>query len=183
MNSFLGRLYGARTLFSITCDSGKSISNYSCFAGEDEILLLPGREFKVTDCSDMGNQLYMIQLKEIQPPFPHIATISLPGSPVIGELPVKKEKHGETPPTLFKSKPPAPQPVTPVKLSYSEKRLVDADMQHVMHEALVEKRCTNLDLSQNKITEEGAAILAKAIQNNKVRSSMVMSSKLIIRHV
>ena len=66
---FLGKT-GPRTLFTITCDSGKSIINHSRFVGEEEVLLLPGREFKVVGCLDMGNQLHMIQLKEIQPPFP-----------------------------------------------------------------------------------------------------------------
>ena len=172
-DQFFGKT-GARTLFSITCDSGKSIINHSCFVGEEEVLLLPGREFKVVGCLDMGNQLHMIQLKEIQPPFPHIATIMLPSPAVIGEHSVKGDKQGETHLKNLASEPHTPKPVTPVELSYFSKELVDADMQRVMHQALVEKRCTNLDLSQNQITHEGAVIIAKAIQNNKVRPSTVL---------
>ena len=77
--------------------------------------------------------------------------------------------------------PPALQPVIPVELSYSWKGFTDADMQRVMHEALVEKRCTSLDLSWNKITDEGAAIEARAIQNNQVKSSMLIGLDMKIR--
>ena len=178
---FLGK-NGARTLFSITCDSGKSIINHSYFVGEEEVLLLPGREFGVVECLDMGNQLHMIQLKEIQPPFPHIATIMLPSRPVISKQPLKDEPHRKTPLDNWASKSPTPKPVTPLELSYSSKGLVDADMQRVMHQALVEKRCTILDLSSNGITHEGAVIIAKAIQNNKVRPSTVLSSDLMMTH-
>ena len=152
-DQFFGKT-GARTLFSIECDTGKSIIEHSYFEGEDEILLLPGRELRVVGCLTMAHQLHMVQLKEIQPPFPNIAMIV----------------------------PPAPQPVIPVKLSYSCEGLVDADMQRVMHQALVEKRCTSLDLSRNEITYEGAVIIAKAIQNNKVRPSTVLSSDLMMTH-
>ena len=177
---FLGKT-GPRTLFTITCDSGTSIINHSRFVGEDEILLLPGREFKVSGCLDLGHQLHMIQLREIEPPFPHIASIQLPSPPIIDEVILKKKTQSEIPGKL-KSKPPAPQPVTPVELSYSYEGLCDADMQRVMHEALLEKQCTSLNLSGNQITHEGAVIIAKAIQNNKVRPSTVLSSDLMKTH-
>ena len=86
---------GARTLFSIECDTGKSIINHSCFY-EEEILLLPGREFQVVGCLHLGPEAHMIQLREIEPQYPNIATISLPAAPVIGERSVRQEKRGET---------------------------------------------------------------------------------------
>jgi len=68
---FLGKS-GIRTLFSIECDSGKNIRSHSYYAEEDEVLLLPARQFEVIGCLDQGNGLQIIQLKETQPKFPLI---------------------------------------------------------------------------------------------------------------
>ncbi|CAF4478613.1 unnamed protein product [Rotaria sp. Silwood2] len=68
---FLGK-EGIRTLFSIECDSGKNIRSHSFYAEEDEVLLLPARQFEVIGCLDQGNGLQIIQLREIQPKFPLI---------------------------------------------------------------------------------------------------------------
>ncbi|CAF1536537.1 unnamed protein product, partial [Rotaria sordida] len=45
---------------------------------EDEILLLPARQFKVKSCLDSGNELYIIQLKEICPPHPLLEPVPTP---------------------------------------------------------------------------------------------------------
>jgi hypothetical protein len=66
---FLG-LTGARTFFTIECTSGKDIRQHSLFQKEDEILLLPGREFQVISSLNQSGGLHMIQLKEIEPPYP-----------------------------------------------------------------------------------------------------------------
>lgn len=71
---FLGKK-GVRTLFTIECHTGKDIRKHSFYHDEDEILLLPGRQFKVVSCLDSGNSLYMIHLKEIEPPFALLASI------------------------------------------------------------------------------------------------------------
>jgi hypothetical protein len=68
---FLGKS-GIRTLFSIECESGKNIRSHSFYADEDEILLLPARQFEVIGCLDQGNGLQIVQLKETQPKFPLI---------------------------------------------------------------------------------------------------------------
>ncbi|CAF1627887.1 unnamed protein product [Didymodactylos carnosus] len=59
---------GSRTIFSIECLNGKSITQHSYYKTEDEILLLPAIYFKVHSQFDAGNGLYIIQLKEIKPP-------------------------------------------------------------------------------------------------------------------
>ncbi|CAF2066600.1 unnamed protein product [Rotaria magnacalcarata] len=79
---FLGTT-GPRTFFTIESDSGKDIRKYSCYQVEDEILLLAARQFKVVACLSQGENLYMIQLKEIQPPFPLIDLVPKP-SPLPG---------------------------------------------------------------------------------------------------
>jgi hypothetical protein len=68
---FLGKS-GTRTLFSIECDSGKNIRSHSYYAEEDEVLLLPARQFEVIGCLDQGNGLQIVQLRETKPKFPLI---------------------------------------------------------------------------------------------------------------
>ncbi|CAF3339330.1 unnamed protein product [Rotaria socialis] len=75
--AFLGET-GPRTFFTIECDSGKDIQKYSCYQAEDEILLPAARQFKVVSCLSQGKNFYMIQLKEIQPPFPLIELVPQP---------------------------------------------------------------------------------------------------------
>lgn len=68
---FLGK-NGTRTLFNIESSSGKNICSHSFYPGEDEILLLPARQFQVLGCLDQGNGLQIVQLKETKPEFPLI---------------------------------------------------------------------------------------------------------------
>ncbi|CAF1473357.1 unnamed protein product, partial [Rotaria sordida] len=58
--------------------TGKNIKNHSFMPTEDEILLLPARQFKVKSCLDSGNELYIIQLKEICPPHPLLEPVPTP---------------------------------------------------------------------------------------------------------
>ncbi|CAF4806046.1 unnamed protein product, partial [Rotaria magnacalcarata] len=53
---------------------------------EDEILLPAARQFKVVACLSQGKDLYMVQLKEIQPQFPLIELVPKP-SPTPGPSP------------------------------------------------------------------------------------------------
>jgi hypothetical protein len=60
---------GERTLFSIECLHGKSISNHSYFKHtENEIILMPGSYFEVIGQSNPSPQRHIIYLKEISPP-------------------------------------------------------------------------------------------------------------------
>lgn len=62
----------SRTLFVITCRSGKDIRKYSCFPSEQEVLLPAARQFKVVSCLNQNSDLHIVQLEEIQPKFPLI---------------------------------------------------------------------------------------------------------------
>jgi hypothetical protein len=66
---FLGSS-GKRTMFMIECFSGKDVRQHSDFQNEDEILLLPGREFQVIACLEQGKDLYLIHLRETKPDYP-----------------------------------------------------------------------------------------------------------------
>ena len=62
---FLGKS-GQRTLFYIECISGKSIENYSYYSPDDEeVLLLPGTEFLVTDKKRANRSVIIVHLREI----------------------------------------------------------------------------------------------------------------------
>ncbi|CAF1141138.1 unnamed protein product [Adineta steineri] len=64
-----------RTLLTIECISGKNIRQHSYFESEDEILLFPMTQFKVQSVSTHNNEVYSIELQEIQPLSPLIYPI------------------------------------------------------------------------------------------------------------
>jgi hypothetical protein len=68
-DKFLGKT-GVRTLFSIECESGRSIRLHTYFKKENEILLLPATQLRVNGRLDSGNGLHIIHLVETAPPFP-----------------------------------------------------------------------------------------------------------------
>jgi hypothetical protein len=78
---FFGKT-GTRTLFQLECHTGKNIKNHSFIPIEDEILLLPARQFVVKGCLDSGNGLHIIQLKETDPVYPLLEPVSVPVSVV-----------------------------------------------------------------------------------------------------
>jgi hypothetical protein len=84
---FLGKK-GARTMFTIKCESVRDIRKHSYYSSEDEMLLLAATQFKVTGCLDQGD-LRIIELKETQPPFPLLQPVPLSpqstSSPSVGK--------------------------------------------------------------------------------------------------
>jgi hypothetical protein len=71
LEQFLGQS-GHRTIFNIECDSAKDICQHSFYQSEKEVLMYPARQFQVMSTFNSGNQLKIIHLKEIHPPFPLI---------------------------------------------------------------------------------------------------------------
>ena len=55
----------SKTTFIIECKSSKDIKRHAYYPTEDEILILPATEFKVTNAVDHGDGSYIIQLQEI----------------------------------------------------------------------------------------------------------------------
>jgi hypothetical protein len=68
---FLGQT-GVRTLFAIECFSGKDIRRHSYYPSEDEILLIAARQFVVVACLSQPPDLHIVQVKEVEPTFPHL---------------------------------------------------------------------------------------------------------------
>jgi hypothetical protein len=93
--SFFGKT-GTRTLFQINCHTGKEIKNHSFIQNEDEILLLPARQFLVKSCLDSGNGLHIIQLEETDPIDPLLEPVPLPNPPT---PPKQKSNTGSQVPT------------------------------------------------------------------------------------
>ncbi|CAF1166408.1 unnamed protein product [Adineta steineri] len=171
---FFGKT-GTRTLFSIECDNGKDIRQHSFYQTEDEILLLPGQEFEVHSSLDMGNNLTMIQLKEITPRFPNIASITTSKSSATTTTTMTTTTTPvSTAATLSVVPKPVPKPKPHIesrKIPYERQEITDTDIQRIINEALIQQQCTELDLSHNKITHEGAAVLAKALRTNTINSN------------
>jgi hypothetical protein len=106
---------GPRTMFSIETNSGKLISGHSYFRKEDEILLPPGRYFKVIDKSNPAVDLHIIHLREIQPPYLLLAEPSplkyVPNSPT------SQKEQPINPPT-------SPIPKSPVKVTTPQGKFI-----------------------------------------------------------
>ena len=60
---------GTRTIFNIRCLGGRDIRNHSYFHNENEILLLPGRYFRVKSNYHGNDGLLIIDLVEIKPQY------------------------------------------------------------------------------------------------------------------
>lgn len=163
---------GKRTLFIIECDTGKNVRNHSFNQKEDEILLIPGREFEVVSSMDVGNELTEIRLKELEPEFPHIA--SFPSSLSSGEAIAKKIPIARIPtPVVRKEVQISNDEVQSIKVACNSHRYTDDDIAFMIESILEQQKCTELDLGWNKITHKGAASIAKALQNNIVRMYLV----------
>lgn len=94
-SDYLGKS-GPRTLFSIESTSGKDIRAHSSFENDEEILLPPGLYFQVMDCQNPTDDLYIIQIQEIPPPFRMLAE-PFDLSQMKKELPIDSAKSSVQP--------------------------------------------------------------------------------------
>ena len=115
---------GPRTMFSIETSSGKVIRGHSYFQHEDEIILPPGRYLRVIDKSSPAQDLHIIHLREITPPYPMLAEpFDLgvlkkelpPSKPLELSLSVFTEEHPIVPPVTLKQ----PSPMSSKKGRFS----------------------------------------------------------------
>jgi hypothetical protein len=167
---FLGNK-GPRTIINIECDSAKDISRHSFYQIENEILLYPARQFKVISSLDTGNRLQIIQLKEIQPPFPliHIPQITSTLAPTIHLPPVNDSYQNQ------KLKDFIEKYQRESEIDLHDQDLSDEDMQIVVKEAIINKQCRKLRLQVNEITSAGASIIAKALNKNTTLEELWLS--------
>ncbi|CAM4768322.1 unnamed protein product [Rotaria magnacalcarata] len=174
---FFGKT-GTRTLFASECDTGREIRQHSFYPNEEEILLLPGRELQVVALLDMGHQVTMIQLTETVPQFPNIAAItaSSPSATISKTTTTATPKAAASSSSVVPKSAPRPKlPVKQVKVSYRRKNITDADIQRIIKEAIIRHQCTGLDLHDNEITRDGAAMLGKVLRNNMTLNTVDLS--------
>lgn len=159
---FLGKT-GMRTLFHVNCKSGKDIRQHSMLKKEAEVLLLPARQFKVVSCLNVGNDLNIIDIKEIDPPYPLLeplpASYSLPLLPISQIKTSGPYRNPDLEETIRKC--------PPHSINLKGKQLKDQDVDIVIKQAIVGKQCVKLDMTYNEITQQGASILANALHDNK----------------
>lgn len=183
---FLGKK-GNRTMFTIECDTGKDIRNHSVFQTENEILLPAARQFKVVSCFDSGNNLHIIQLKEIQPIFTLLEPLSECQDLDIAPTNISFPPNADI---LKPTKLPITNQVTyrNPKLEgeiakyehrafvlLSKEQLTDRDMTIVVPQLIIHKQCTALWLQQNEITAKGAAIIADGLRDNTTLEALELS--------
>jgi Ran GTPase-activating protein (RanGAP) involved in mRNA processing and transport len=183
LEQFLGQ-NGHRTIFNIECDSAKDISQHSFYQSENEMLMYPARQFQVVSSLNTGNQLRIIHLKEIQPPFPliHIPQTSSSGFGEVKEiepsLSVMHISQTSSTNTTYQNKQ-LQQLIEQCKsrseVNLKEKNLNDEDMKIVVKEAIINKQCKILDLRRNRITSVGASIIAEALNNNTTLERLNLS--------
>jgi Ran GTPase-activating protein (RanGAP) involved in mRNA processing and transport len=164
---FLGQ-NGPRTIINIESDSAKDISRHSFYQTENEILLFPARQFRIVSSIDIGNQLQIFQIKEIQPPFP---LIHIP----------------ETDSTIYSTSIYCPYQNQRLedfigkcehhsKIDLSFQKLTDEDMNIVVKEAIIKKQCKELGLINTNITPTCMSIIAKALNGNNTLERLFLSS-------
>ena len=178
LEKFIGYT-GSRTIFNIQSDTAKDISRHSLYKTEHEILLYPARQFQVVSSFNSGNHLHIVQLKEIQPPFPllYIPETSATVDPTIltakSSDTVKNTYQNQELQSLVDSR------EQQAGLNLNNKKLNDDDVKIIVADAIVRKQCKKLWLNQNKITAAGACSISKALNGNCSLEELYLSSNLI----
>jgi hypothetical protein len=148
----------ARTIFIIECHSAKDISQYS--NDENEIIIYPARQFEVISSLNCGNQLNLIQLREIQRR--HLV-IDIPQTTSNNIHPVHNLEFM------------IDQSLNHSKVDLIKQQLTDTDMNIVVKHAIINKQCKSLLLANNKITSIGSLIIAEALNNNTTLELLSLS--------
>ncbi|CAF3456587.1 unnamed protein product [Rotaria socialis] len=179
-DEFLGES-GTRTLFSIDCHSGKDIQQYSMYKTENEILLLPARQFKVISSLNVGNGLHIIHIEEIDPvspllapPSASIAFTSPKSSLWISSIKPQNSEHDQNAKLeqiIYKCQ--------SGRINLKGERLNDQGMAIVVRQGIIGKQCIKLDLMNNEVTPGSVAILIDALRNNTCLEELNITSSSI----
>ena len=181
---------GKRTLFIINSHSSKQIHQHSTYESEGEILLLPARQFTVASCVNKGKGLHIIELNEIQPAFEFSDSLVISSNvPVLGAIQNIQFRPISTVSLSKKSfRSALPNPVLEERLAHScnplfdidlkDIKLNDSDMDTIVTEIIIHRKCHQLNLSSNNFTFAGISILANALRKNKVRHISFLNNSL-----
>jgi hypothetical protein len=177
---FLGKT-GKRTMFTIDCWSGKYIRKHSMVKKEEEVLLLPGFQFKVVATLDAGNDLHMIQIQEIdlqhsllEPSDTSITPV--PTKPLPSIFPKKTHSYTSYHNATLEQ---AIQKCQSRKLNLSGQPLNDQDVVIVSERGVIEKQLKILDLMCTGIKQQGVSILSNAIRDSQFLEELNISHNSI----
>jgi Ran GTPase-activating protein (RanGAP) involved in mRNA processing and transport len=141
--------------------------------------MYPARQFQVVSSFNSGNQLKIIHLKEIHPPFPLIHIPQSTTNPIKEIQPSFSQMHiSQTPSSHTYQNKKLQQLIEQCEfqsnVDLGKQNLNDEDMEIVVKEAIINKQCKALDISCNKITAVGASTIAKALTNNTTLGSLYL---------
>ncbi|CAF0836796.1 unnamed protein product [Adineta ricciae] len=181
-----------RTRFKIECKSAKDIRHHVSHQTKDTILLLSSQNYKVLSNLDAGNGLHTIHVKEVDSSASndHRASMSLSFSQRIPSLSISirdssfrsvvlkltgssktyQNPHLQDLLTLCK-------PNCIIDLSVHE--LIDQDMSIIVQRAVLDKKCTGLYLTGNKLTNQGVSFLSDALHHNFILTELDLSDNYI----
>lgn len=140
-----------KTMFIIECEFAKDISEYSFDGNRKQILLYPGRQFRVISSLNYGDQSKFIQLKEIRQSSP---VIQIPKTASNRNYPMNRLESIIDQKSLNSI------------IDLNDQELTDKGMTTIVKDAIGTKQCVKLLLSNNKFTSNGSSVLAKALDNN-----------------
>ena len=170
-DQFLGKT-GRRNLFAIDCINGKDIEKHSYFRREKEVLLQPATNLEVVRCEDQGNGLHVIYMQEIPPKHVLIDPVSR-ASATKGKVakpakPVKAAKN-----ELIKI-------INQCKMNGAAYLIGplfhDSDIEMILQQLLVTKRCRKLFFRENQLSPVGTQILADAVRQNTTLEQLYISN-------
>lgn len=178
--TFFGKT-GIRTLFQIDCYSGKSICHHSAFPTENEVLLLAAMQFQIVSSLDVGHDLHIIHLKEVEPQFPLIKKIpvtEVPFSTSVDQVNITTLTNYLTHPNSnlehyidrfqFHS-----------NINLDGQQLNDEDMSIVVKRAILSKQCVKLSLQNNRISSQGILTLAKGVSESTTLEELDLSNNYL----
>jgi hypothetical protein len=156
---------GPRTIFEIECGhSGKDLSRHSFRPTEQEVVLLPATHFQVVGRRKSLADLHIIRLKQVELPFSLLLhKVSSPGTQVRGNTSIDDYHNAQLIARIAKYE-------SGSLLNLSQQHLTDLDMLLVVDQAIIKKQCTQLNLSSNWITAQGAQVIANSISSSHLQN-------------
>ncbi|CAF1010132.1 unnamed protein product [Rotaria magnacalcarata] len=157
---FLGTT-GPRTLFNIHCENGKDIRYHSYLKKENEILLLPGRKFRVVGNVKIAPDAYVIELQEIVPKFPLLADpTDMSGMTGEGDDEGVLQSMGSYVQDIIRKR------RTSSSIEINGQQLNDQDIELVANELKLNRNWRTMDLASNGITDSSVNYLCEGLNNN-----------------
>ena len=178
---FLGQL-GERTMFNIDCYTGKNIRGHSMYKKENEVLLLPGFQFKKVGILNQGNGLNIIQIEEIDPPqsLSELCRTNATAAPTKPPPSLLLKKIHSSLPYQNATLEQSIQKCQSKKLDLSGQQLKEQDIVIVSERGLIEKQFKVVDLTHTGITQQCMLILSDGIRRNQFLEELNISNNRIL---